>query len=140
VANNEVPVDQLPGLIRTVSQALGGLGQPEITAEPETAKPSVAQIRKSIRPDGLVSFIDGRTYKTLKRHITTNGLTVAEYKTKFSLPADYPTTSPEYSAHRSQMAKSLGLGRQRAATAAEAPAPAAVAPAPKRGRKAKVEA
>jgi predicted transcriptional regulator len=142
VANTTVPVEQLPDLIRTVSQALGGLGQPEATAEPETAKPSAAQIRKSIRPDGLVSFIDGRTYKTLKRHLTTNGLTVAEYKTKFSLPADYPTTSPEYSAHRSQMAKSRGLGRQRAATAAEAPAPApaAVAPAPKRGRKATVEA
>ena len=120
VSNNAVSIEQLPELIRTVSQTLSRLGQPEAVSEPEADKPTAAQVRKSIRPDGLVSFIDGKSYKTLKRHLSRHGLTIADYKAKFGLPKDYPTTSPEYSAKRSEMARSLGLGRQRAG--AEKPA------------------
>jgi predicted transcriptional regulator len=58
----------------------------------------------------LISFIDGKRYKTLKRHLTTHGLTVAEYKARYGLPADYPTTAPSYSEHRSAMARTMGLG------------------------------
>jgi predicted transcriptional regulator len=114
VSNNAISIEQLPELIRTVNQTLARLGQPETAVEPETDKPTAAQIRKSIRPDGLVSFIDGKSYKTLKRHLSRHGLSIADYKAKFGLPKDYPTTSPEYSAKRSEMARSLGLGRQRA--------------------------
>ena len=79
-------------------------------SEPEPIKLTAAQIRKSVTPDALISFEDGKPYKTLKRHLTTRGLTLAEYKTKWGLPTDYPTTAPSYSARRSEMAKSLGLG------------------------------
>jgi predicted transcriptional regulator len=116
VSNNSISIEQLPELIRTVNKTLCNLGQPEVSVEPETDKPTAAQIRKSIRPDGLVSFIDGKSYKTLKRHLSRHGLSILEYKAKFGLPKDYPTTSPEYSAKRSEMARSLGLGRQRAAS------------------------
>jgi len=122
VANNKVAIEQLPELIRTINAALNGLSQPEVAAEPETAKVTAAQIRKSIRPEALVSFIDGKSYKTLKRHLSRHGLSIADYKTKFGLPKDYPTTAADYSAKRSEMAKSLGLGRQ-AAAQVEAPAP-----------------
>jgi predicted transcriptional regulator len=80
-------------------------------------------IRKSVRPDGLISFIDGKPYKTLKRHLSKHGLTVAEYKEKFGLPKDYPTTASDYSAKRSEMARSLGLGRQRATESAKEASP-----------------
>jgi predicted transcriptional regulator len=43
--------------------------------------------------------------------LTTHGLTVAEYKARFGLPNDYPTTAPAYSEARSAMAKALGLGQ-----------------------------
>jgi predicted transcriptional regulator len=43
---------------------------PEVVAY-EPAVP----VRSSIKPDYLVSLIDGRKYKTLKRHLATNGLT-----------------------------------------------------------------
>jgi len=120
VSNNTISIEQLPELIRTVNQTLSRLGQPEVASEPEADKPSAAQVRKSIRPDGLVSFIDGKSYKTLKRHLSRHGLSISDYKAKFGLPKDYPTTSPEYSAKRSEMARSLGLGRQRSAAAAPA--------------------
>jgi predicted transcriptional regulator len=115
VANNTVSIEELPALIRTINQTLSSLGQASAVQEPAPDRPTGAQIKKSIRPDGLVSFIDGKPYKTLKRHLAKHGLTIAEYKEKFGLPKDYPSTSPEYSAKRSAMAKTLGLGRQRAA-------------------------
>ena len=87
-------------------------------------RPTPAQIRKSIRPDGLVSFIDGKSYKTLKRHLTKHGLDPQSYRDRFGLPSDYPTTSANYSAQRSALAKSLGLGQPgRAQQAEKAPEP-----------------
>ena len=80
------------------------------------------KIRKSIKPDALISFEDGKAYKTLKRHLSRRGLTVEAYKAKWGLPSDYPMTAASYSATRSAMAKSLGLGslRQPAAKAESA--------------------
>ena len=135
VANNKVSVEDLPALIQTVSGALTSLGQPETTPEPTVAKPTSGQVRKSITDNGLVSFIDGKTYKTLKRHLTTNGMTPQDYKAKYGLPADYPTTAPAYSAARSAMAKSIGLGRKAGEKAPRAPKAPKAAPSGRgRGR------
>ena len=113
VANNPVRPSDLPELIRTVHAALNGLGNGTAAAAPETEieKPSAAQIRKSVMPDGIVSFLDGKSYKTLKRHIGTHGLDPVSYRQRFGLPADYPMVSPNYAAQRSALAKSIGLGR-----------------------------
>jgi predicted transcriptional regulator len=121
VSNNKVGVEELGGLIASVHGALSGAGQPEAPAEPETPKATAAQVRKSITPDALISFEDGKPYKTLKRHLTLRGLTMDQYREKWGLPKDYPSTAPNYSAQRSALAKSLGLGRK----AAEQPAPEA---------------
>jgi predicted transcriptional regulator len=110
VEKNNIAPNDLPKLIQTVHAALSGTEQPEAPVE-ESVKLTPAQIRKSITPDFLVSFIDGKKYKTLKRHLTTHGTTFEEYKAKFGLPKDYPTVSPNYSAQRSEMAKALGLGQ-----------------------------
>jgi predicted transcriptional regulator len=59
----------------------------------------------------LISFEDGRPYRTLKRHLSTRGLTPAAYKAKWGLPGDYPTTAPSYAQMRSRMAKAIGLGQ-----------------------------
>lgn len=112
VSRNSVSVADLPGLIRTTYAALAGVGSPAPVPEAEAVtKANSAQIRKSITPDALISFEDGKPYRTLKRHLTSQGLTVAEYKAKWGLPNDYPTTAPSYSEARSAMAKALGLGQ-----------------------------
>ena len=64
-----------------------------------------AQIRKSITPLALISFVDGKSYKTLKRHLGRHGLTLDDYRTKYGLPDDYPSTAPAYSEKRSAMAR-----------------------------------
>jgi predicted transcriptional regulator len=123
VANNSTPVSDLPALIRATHDALAGIGSPEAPVVETVTKATSAQIRKSITPDALISFEDGKPYKTLKRHLTTHGMTVAEYKAKWGLPNDYPTTAPAYSEARSAMAKALGLGQggRKAKSPAKAP-------------------
>lgn len=111
VANNSTPVSELPALIRATHDALAGIGAPPAPTIEAVSKATPAQIRKSITPEALISFEDGKPYKTLKRHLTTHGMTVAEYKAKWGLPNDYPTTAPAYSEARSKMAKALGLGQ-----------------------------
>ena len=119
VSNNSVPPTELPKLISDIHASLVGLGGTAPAEEPDFEKPSAAQIRKSIRPDALVSFADGKSYKTLKRHLTKLGLTPETYRAKYGLPADYPMVAASYSEQRSTLARSLGLGRPRIAEAAE---------------------
>ena len=111
VSNNRVPPSELPALIASMQDAVSRLSTPTAQAEPEaTAKPTAAQIRRSIQHGGIVSFLDGRSYKTLKRHLATFGLTPDTYRERFGLRDDYPMVAPAYSERRSQLAKDLGLG------------------------------
>ncbi len=110
-AANTMAHTELPKLIHAVHAALKQAGEPAAEAAAETAKPTAAQIRKSITPDALISFLDGKPYKMLKRHLSGHGLSIADYKSRFGLPKDYPTTAPNYSAARSALARAAGLGR-----------------------------
>ena len=115
VSANQIQAGELPALIGAVYAAVSNLG-PTLTAEqvtvgePEVERPTPAQVRKSIKPEGLTSFIDGKVYKTLKRHLSKHGLDPVSYRARYGLPADYPMVSANYSAQRSTLAKSLGLG------------------------------
>ena len=114
VSNNPVPAAELPALIAKVHAALAGLSGPgPAAAEPEAEveQPTPSQIRRSITDAGIVSFIDGKPYKTLKRHLTKHGLTPQGYRQRYGLPADYPMVAPGYAAQRSALAKEIGLGR-----------------------------
>lgn len=121
VANNQVRADELPGLLTTVHSALRDVGRPkEQAAEAEKLKRPVS-IKASMQQDYLISMEDGRHYKSLKRHLTGRGLTPQQYREKWGLPRDYPMVAPAYAARRSELAKSLGLGRKRT-EASQAPA------------------
>lgn len=113
VSNNSVRPADLPDLIRQVYAALQALaaGGATSSSEAEIEKPTAAQIRKSLMPDGIVSFLDGKTYKTMKRHLTGHGLDPHSYRQRYGLPVDYPMVAPDYAAQRSALAKSIGLGR-----------------------------
>ena len=120
VARNHLAVADLQSLIASVHGALSGAGaEPAAAAAP---KLTAAQIRKSIGREALVSFEDGRSYRTLRRHLASRGLTPAAYFEKWGLPKNYPLVAPAYSEQRSAMARALGLGRK----AQPAPPPAPV--------------
>lgn len=113
VSNNAVPVAGLSDLIASVHQALSGLTQP-LAAPAKELLPAVNP-KKSVFPDYIICLEDGKKYKSLKRHIrTAYGLTPDAYRTRWNLPQDYPMVAPNYSATRSALAKSIGLGRMAA--------------------------
>ena len=116
VANNSVRLGDLAGLIGSVHQALISLGKPTASVVKPVDTPTRSQIRKSINPDGMISFLDGKRYKSLKRHLTGQGLNPQTYRDRFGLPSDYPMVSANYSARRSAMAKGIGLGHFRKTT------------------------
>ena len=90
---------------------LAGPGQSD--TQPEPLKPAVS-VKKSITPDYLVCLEDGKKFKSLKRHLATVfDMTPDEYRTKWSLPPDYPMVAPNYAAQRSALAKQSGLGQLR---------------------------
>ena len=110
VIKNHVRAAELPGLISTVHASLAGMASgPEPVPEPAKLVPPVS-IKKSVTDDYIISLEDGKQYQSLKRHLAGHGLTPAEYRTKWSLPADYPMVAPGYSKKRSELAKSIGLG------------------------------
>ncbi|MDP4022735.1 MucR family transcriptional regulator [Methylobacterium sp. NEAU 140] len=112
VSNNRVPVPELPALLEAVHATLQGLSAPR--AEPEAALRPAVPIRRSIQPDFLVCLEDGKTFKSLKRHLRTRyGLTPEAYREKWGLGHDYPMVAPNYAAARSTLAKTMGLGQQR---------------------------
>jgi predicted transcriptional regulator len=105
LSNNPVAVDDVPRLIAVIGAALAALGEP---IEPE--KPAPVNWRRTIKSDGLVSLIDGKPYKMLKRHIAGAGFTPDTYRAHFGLPADYPMVAQEYTERRRTIAQAAGLG------------------------------
>ena len=145
VAHNNLRPDDVPGFIAQTHAAIAALTkteEPAAAPEQEAApqhEPAVTARKSLASREHILSMIDGKPYKTLKRHISRHGMTPAEYRERYGLKADYPMTAPAYSEHRREVAKTLGLGRKRKVEepADEAPAAAEPAEAPKarRGRK-----
>ena len=69
------------------------------------------EAKASITDSHLVSFEDGRPYKSLTRHLKAHGLTFDQYKAKWGLPEQYPSVHPSYTIMRRDMALAAGLGR-----------------------------
>ncbi|WP_336487348.1 MucR family transcriptional regulator [Methylobacterium nigriterrae] len=111
VTRNHVAAGELPALIHSVHTALVGLTRPAPVPSESVEKPTPAQVRKSITSDHLISFIDGKPYKTLKRHLSSHGLDAYSYRARYGLPSDYPMVAASYAAQRSALAKTIGLGR-----------------------------
>ena len=111
VSNNSVPSAELPSLITSVHKALMGLDGAEEVKSSEPQAPAVS-IKKSVGTDFIICLEDGRKFKSLKRHLRTKyNMTPEEYRTKWSLPKDYPMVAPAYAKARSDLAKQMGLGQ-----------------------------
>lgn len=136
VKNNSVAVSELPMVIQSVHGSICGLNRENIVSIVDTDRKTSSEISKSVRPDAIISFIDGRPYKTLKRHLSSHGMNIDEYRDKFGLPDDYPTIAADYAAQRSRLAKSLGLGRTASLSSSrEVPREAEVVTTPVRRRR-----
>lgn len=142
--NTRTSSDDVPAFLKSMHDAVAALGSDVDAAPAEVEAPEytpAVSVRKSLASkDHIISMIDGKPYKTLRRHLSTNGLTPEDYRARYNLKADYPMVAETYSENRRAMAKKIGLGRKpksategatatEAATATDTPAPA------KRGKK-----
>jgi predicted transcriptional regulator len=110
VAANDVSLDQLPALIRSVHQTLVSVAQASV--EPIKPEPAVA-LKKSVFADHILCLDCGQSFKMLKRHLSADHqMTPDQYRTKWGLPPSYPMVAPEYAAARSKLALASGLGRK----------------------------
>jgi len=127
VTKNPLRAADMPEFIRSVHASLAGVKGDPVAAESEARTPAVS-VKKSITPDYIICLEDGKKLKSLKRHLKTAfNLTPDEYRARWNLPKDYPMVAPAYSAARSQMAKTMGLGarpKDRAARRGRPPATA----------------
>ncbi|MGH7102771.1 MAG: MucR family transcriptional regulator [Acetobacteraceae bacterium] len=108
VSNNSVSPDALPALIQDVYRTLAGVGKASAPAEkPQPAVP----VKRSVFPDYIVCLEDGKKLKMLKRHLkTAYNMSPEQYRERWGLPAEYPIVAPNYTRHRSSLAKKIGLG------------------------------
>jgi predicted transcriptional regulator len=116
LSNNTVAPADLPSVIESVKRAF--------TGNSETASASIAEseakswepavpVKKSVSPDAITCLVCGGRFKSLKRHLqSAHEMTPGAYREGFKLKSDYPIVAPAYAAQRSELAKSLGLGRK----------------------------
>ena len=116
LSNNTVAAADLPSLIDSVKRAFGGSGEAVSTTPSDSVTKSwqpAVPVKKSVTPDAVICLCCGQRFKTLRRHLqTTHQLSPREYRATFGLKSDYPIVAPNYAAKRSDLAKSLGLGRK----------------------------
>jgi predicted transcriptional regulator len=139
--NTRVSAEDVPAFLQQMHSTVAGLANPSAQAE-EIAPiaeftPAVTVRRSLASKDHIISMIDGKPYKTLKRHISGHGLTPAQYRERYGLKADYPMVAENYAEMRRGLAKKIGLGRKPGTKVAAKPAAQAkAAPSPVKTAKA----
>src|SRR4051812_218793 len=101
LSNSTVRPDEITPLISTVYSALSNVGQSRDAApiQQEALIPPMPW-KQAIKPDFIISFEDGKHYKSMRRHLTSRGMTPEQYREKWRLPREFPMVSPSYSAAR----------------------------------------
>ena len=124
--NTRASADEVPSFLDKMHRAVTSLAapatQPEAAAPTPEYTPAVSARRSLASKDHIVSMIDGKSYKTLKRHLAGHGLTPAQYRERYGLKSDYPMVAENYAEMRRGLAKKIGLGRKAGTTVAQEPA------------------
>jgi predicted transcriptional regulator len=134
--NTRAASEDVPAFLQQMHAAVSNLSvaaTPDVIEETESEHVPAVSVRKSLASkDHIISLIDGKPYKTLRRHLAGHGLSPEDYRKRYGLKPDYPMVAENYSLARRDMAKKIGLGRKAGARKTDAPAGDASAP---RGRR-----
>ena len=113
--NNQATVQDVSAILRSTYDSVARLeatGDNGASGATEIYTPAVS-VRKSLASrDHIISLLDGKPYKTLRRHLANNGFTPEQYRARYGLKLDYPIVSESYSEVRRAMALKTGLGRK----------------------------
>jgi predicted transcriptional regulator len=115
--NVRVLAEDVPAFLKamhgTIQELSGGTSSTAIEVSPSEQSehvPAVSVRRSLASKDHIISLIDGKPYRTLRRHLAGHGLTPEQYRERYNLKPDYPMTAPNYSEARRAMALKIGLG------------------------------
>jgi len=120
-SRNQMSQGDLSGLIQSVHGTLSGLangtGDGGEAAAPEAPPSPAVPIDASVGKDAIICLDCGKSFKTLKRHLSTeHGLSPVDYRARWGLSKEYPLVAPSYSKRRAATARKIGLGRKPKAT------------------------
>jgi len=117
--NNRASADDVPSFlekmhatVRELAQGISAAQATEEAAPQQEYTPAVGARKSLSSKDHIISMIDGKPYKTLRRHLSGHGLTPDQYRERYNLKADYPMVAETYSEARRAMAKKIGLGQK----------------------------
>lgn len=130
LANHSVEASDLPSLVGNVCRALRensvlnlnlandfelgfntAQAAPPHNADDQIISPAAST---SVHSDHLICLEDGRSMRSLKRHLReAHGLTPEQYRQKWGLPLDYPLVAPDLADRRSRLAFESGFGGRR---------------------------
>jgi predicted transcriptional regulator len=114
--NTRTNADDVPAFLASMHAAVSGLAAekpaPVVEDTPRDYVPAVSPRKSLASKDHIISLIDGKPYKALRRHLSANGLTPDEYRQRYGLKPDYPMVAESYSESRRATAKAIGLGRK----------------------------
>ncbi len=138
--NTRANANEVPDFLRTMHQAVTGLSGSEVGPEQTPAEeehvPAVT-VRKSLASkDHIISLVDGKAYKSLRRHLSKHGMTPDDYRKRYGLKSDYPMVAPAYADQRREMAKKIGLGRKPKQTSGDGGTGTEAKPARRQSKKA----
>jgi len=112
ISNHTIIVEEIPNIINRIYHSLSEVCNNPHSYRMNGALVPAVPIEESINEDYIVCLEDGKKMQMLKRHLNSvYGMTVAQYKARWSLPSDYPVVSPSYARRRSAIAKNIGLGK-----------------------------
>jgi predicted transcriptional regulator len=114
--NTRAPAEEVPAFLQRMHDAVTTLSSgpaqgDEPAAEPQFT-PAVTARKSLASKDHIISMIDGKPYKSLKRHLSGHGLTPDQYRERYGLKSDYPMVAENYAQVRRDLAKKIGLGRK----------------------------
>lgn len=116
--HNRATIEDVPAILQSTYASVAKLRNvadgSDATSKMKYA-PAVS-IRQSLASrDHIISLLNGKPYKSLRKHLANNGLTPEEYRVRYHLKPDYPMVSASYSETRRAIAIEIGLGRTRGA-------------------------
>ena len=113
VGSRKVSYEEIPAVFKKISQGLANLQGPshDTSRKPLAIKEPFVPIEESIHDEYIVCLEDGKQLQMLKRHLSTvYGMTIDQYRERWSLPPTYPMVAPKYARRRSDIARNIGLG------------------------------
>jgi predicted transcriptional regulator len=110
VSNIQMTSDEMLQELQKVHVSLKALEAGSPMASSSTEAPKLT-IKQAFKKNEVICMICGKSFKTLKRHLTlAHDLKPGQYRKQFNIPSSISLTAKSYSESRRQMAIDKGLG------------------------------